>query len=220
LGSRGKRAEFAVGHFLQEYGGSRDSGSDAKPDRKQPKVISPSDPSGSSCFFSTPGLHLAAPEPLRPIVRTRAAFWLAMAYLVFAFIVTMAVRAPDLGALLPHWMLQPFDPNDKTNLASYRVLHLVALVVVVTRFLPAVPPLLRWRALAPLIKCGQSLLQVFCVGIMLSFCAHVAIEVGPNSLSVQFLVGPTGILLMTALAYWIKQRVRLLPSSTRIRELA
>jgi hypothetical protein len=115
-------------------------------------------------------------------------FWLAIAYLVFAFVVTTAVHSPSLGNLLPPWILQPFDPNDKTNLAPYRMVHLVALAIAVTRFLPADSPMLRWRALIPPIRCGQNSLQVFCIGIVLSFCAHAAIETSLNSLWVQILV--------------------------------
>jgi hypothetical protein len=149
-------------------------------------------------------------------------FWLAIAYLIFAFVVTMAIQAPDLGNLLPHWMLQPFDPNDKTNLAPYRVAHLLALVVVITRFLPADSPMLRWRALTPPIRCGQNSLQVFCIGIVLSFCAHAAIETSLNSLWVQILVGTIGILLMTASAYcwtWHNRQDRMLLPRARIRPI-
>jgi hypothetical protein len=135
----------------------------------------------------------------------------------------MAIRVPDLGVLLPHWILQPFDPNDKTNLAPYRVVHFMALAVVVTRFLHLDSPILQWRALAPLIRCGQHSLQVFCTGIVLSFCAHAAIELSLNSLWIQIVVGATGISLMTVVAYcrtWSKQRDRVLPSPAQIGELA
>jgi len=147
----------------------------------------------------------------------------AIAYIIFAFVVTMAIRVPDLGVLVPHWILQPFDPNDKTNLAPYRVVHFMALAVVVTRFLHLDSPILQWRALAPLISCGQHSLEVFCTGIVLSFCAHAAIELSLNSLWVQIFVGATGISLMTAVAYCrtrLKQRDRVLPSPIQIGELA
>ena len=149
--------------------------------------------------------------------------WLAVAYLVFAFGVTMAIHAPDFGNLLPRWILEPFDPNDKTNLAPYRVVHLMALAVVVTRFLPANSPILQPRLLAPLLKCGQNSLQVFCIGIVLSFCAHAAIEISLNSFWVQIFVGAIGIALMTASAYyriWSKQRARMLPSQVRLGGIA
>src|SRR5580704_12977055 len=166
----------------------------------------PTSPSGSwyfnpfawqFLFFLGAWIAVGGAQAIQSIIRTRTVFWLAIAYLIFAFVVTMAIQAPDLDNLLPHWMLQPFDPNDKTNLAPYRVAHLLALVVVITRFLPADSPMLRWRALTPPIRCGQNSLQVFCIGIVLSFCAHAAIETSLNSLRVQILVGTIGILSMT-----------------------
>ena len=174
-------------------------------------------------FFVGAWIALGGSRAIQSIVRTRAAFWLAIACIIFAFVVTMAIRVPDLGVLLPHWILQPFDPNDKTNLAPYRVVHFMALAVVVTRFLHLDSPILQWRALAPLIRCGQHSLQVFCTGIVLSFCAHAVIELSLNSFWVQIAVGATGISLMTAVAYcrtWSKQRDRVLPSPAQIGELA
>jgi hypothetical protein len=165
-------------------------------------------------FFLGAWTALGGAQAIQSIIRTKAVFCLAITYIVFAFVVTMATHATDLANLLPDWILAPFDPNDKTNLAPYRVLHLIALVVVVTRFLAADSPILQWRSLAPLIKCGQHSLEVFCIGIVLSFCAHAAIETSQNSLSVQILVGATGVLLMTASAYywtWSNRQDRALP---------
>ena len=155
-------------------------------------------------------------QAIQSVIRTRTVFCLAITYLFFAFVVTMATHAPGLGTLLPHWLFQPFDPNDKTNLAPYRVVHLVALAVVVTRFLAADSPILQWRVLAPLIKCGQNSLRVFCIGIVLSFCAHAAIERSLNSFWVQIFVGVAGILFMTASAYmWSRRQLRVLLSRIR-----
>src|SRR5258708_3971546 len=159
-------------------------------------------------FFLGAWIALGGSRAIQSIVRTRAAFWLAIAYIIFALVVTTAIRVPDLGGLVPHRILQPFDPNDKTNLAPYRVVHLMALAVVVTRFLHLDSPILQWRALAPLIRCGQHSLQVFCTGIVLSFCAHAAIELSLNSLWVQIFVGTIGILLMTASAFDVVQTAR------------
>jgi hypothetical protein len=166
-------------------------------------------------FFLGAWIALDGNRAIQPIVRTRTAFWLAVAYIIFAFVVTMAIRVPDLGGLVPHWILQPFDPNDKTNLAPYRVVHFMALAVVVTRFLHRDSPILQWRALAPLIGCGQHSLQVFCTGIVLSFCAHAAIELSLNSFSVQIAAGAVGFAFLTAVAYcriWSKRRGGMLPS--------
>jgi hypothetical protein len=136
---------------------------------------------------------------------------------------TTASHAPDLGNLLPHWILESFNPNDKTNLAPYRVVHLIALAIVVTRFLSSDSPVLQSRLLAPLIKCGQNSLQVFCIGIILSFCAHVAIETSLNSFWVQIFVGSIGIVLMTASAYywtWSQKRTGMHPSQVPLGGIA
>jgi hypothetical protein len=65
---------------------------------------------------------------------------------------------------------------------------------------PVDSPILQWRSLAPPIKCGRNSLQVSCTGIVLSFCAHAAIELSLNSLWVQIFVGTAGILFLTASA--------------------
>jgi hypothetical protein len=169
-------------------------------------------------FFLGAWSAVGGAQAFQPIIQARAVFWLAISYLIFAFVVTMAPHAPGLGNHLPQWILEPFDPNDKTNLAPYRVLHLLALAVVVTRFLPAHAPILQWRSLTPLIKCGQRSLQVFCIGVVLSFCAHAAIELSLNALWVQIVVAATGVSLMTAGAYYwtaSKQRVRMQLSRAR-----
>jgi len=174
-------------------------------------------------FFLGAWIALGGADSIQSVIRTRTVFWLAITYLAFACVVTMAISDPDLGSLLPHWMLAPFDPNDKTNLAPYRVVHLIALAVAVTRFLRVDSPMLQWRALAPLIVCGRNSLQVFCIGIVLSFCAHAAIELSLNALAVQIIVGAAGILLMTAIAYCrtgSKARLHVFASSARIGELA
>jgi hypothetical protein len=110
-----------------------------------------------------------------------------------------------------------------TTVAPYRFVHLMALAVVVIRFLPPDSSILKWRSLMPLIKCGQNSLQVFCIGIVLSFCAHAAIELSLNSLWVQIFVGAAGVLLMTTGAYyrtWSKQRGRMLASQVQLGDLA
>jgi hypothetical protein len=173
-------------------------------------------------FFLGAWIALGGAQAIQPVIRTRAVFYLAIAFIIFAFVVTMAAHSASLGNLLPHWILEPFDPNDKTNLAPYRVVHLIAVAVVVTRFLAADSPILQSRLLAPLIKCGQNSLEVFCIGIVLSFCAHAAIETSLDSLWVQIFVGSIGILFLTGSAHywtWYKRQDRVLPFAAYSRPL-
>jgi hypothetical protein len=162
-------------------------------------------------FFLGAWTALGGAQAVQPVLRTRAVFYLAVAFIIFALVVTMAVHSPGLGSPVPHWILQPFDPNDKTNLAPYRVAHLMAVAVVVTRLLAADSPVLQWRLCAPAIECGQHSLEVFCIGIVLSFCAHAAIETSLDALWVQIFVGTLGILFLAASAHyltWYKRQDR------------
>jgi hypothetical protein len=174
-------------------------------------------------FFLGAWTAVGGAGAVESIVRTRTVFFLAIGYLVFALVVTMAINSPHLGNVLPSWMLEPFDPNDKTNLAPYRIVHLIALAIIITRFLPADSAILKWRSLMPLIKCGQNSLPVFCSGIVLSFCAHAAIEESLNSLWVQIFAAVIGVALMTAVAYcWgsLKEPDHIHPARPRARGFA
>jgi hypothetical protein len=62
---------------------------------------------------------------------------------------------------------------------------------------------LRSRLLQPVMKCGDEWLTSFCVGVFLSFAAHMALITGPNSVVMQVLVSAIGIATMTAVAYYI-----------------
>jgi len=138
----------------------------------------------------------------RPIIRSRYLLVAGLAYLVFALVMTMAGRFEALGNLFPHWLYDAFNPNDKTNLAPYRVLHFVIIAFLVTRFFPKNWPGLEWKVFAPMIKCGQQSLEVFCVGVFLSFVGHFVLTLSSGSVFVQVAVSVIGIALMTAVAYY------------------
>jgi len=67
----------------------------------------------------------------RAIIDAPATLYFCVAYLVLALVMTMAGKFPDFGALFPHWLYDTFNPNDKTNLAPYRFLHFVVILILV-----------------------------------------------------------------------------------------
>ena len=95
---------------------------------------------------------------------------------------------------------QNFNPNDKTNLAPYRLVHFIVLAFFINRFLPRDWPGLQWPVFRPLIKCGQQSLEVFCVGVFLAVGAHVALVEVSGAIWMQIVVSVVGIALMTAVA--------------------
>ena len=129
--------------------------------------------------------------------------YLGAAYLIFAFVMTTAGRFPALGSMFPGWLFDAFNPNDKENLAPYRMLHFVVIAFFVTRFLSKDWRGLQWPVFQPLIICGQQTLSVFCVGVFLSFAGRLVLVTGSGSLLAQLLVSGFGIAIMTLVARYI-----------------
>ena len=127
----------------------------------------------------------------------------AVLYLLFALVVTLAGKLPSFAAFVPPSVLDAFLPNDKENLALYRVLHLLALAVLFTYLVPRNWRGFQWQALQPVIKCGQEWLAVFCAGVFLSFAGHLVLITGPDSLAMQVLVSLAGISIMVGVAYYV-----------------
>jgi hypothetical protein len=150
----------------------------------------------------------------RRLINSPFTLYFGIAYLLFALVMTMAGRFPAFGELFPSWLYDAFNPNDKTFLAPYRVLHFLLVTFLVVRFLPKEWPGLEWRIFRPLIKCGQQSLAVFCVGVFLSFVAHFVLMLSSGSLAAQVLVSVAGIAMLCGVAYyisWSKKQDKPLP---------
>ena len=104
--------------------------------------------------------------------------------------------------MLPRALFEAFNPNDKTNLAPYRFLHLSIVIILGARFIPIDAPGLQSAIWKPLIKCGQQSLEVFAVGIYLAFIGHFLLTMTSGGIIAQLLVGTVGIAIMTAVAYY------------------
>jgi hypothetical protein len=137
------------------------------------------------------------------VINSKFVLYFGILYLLFALVMTMAGRFPDFGALFPQWLFDAFNPNDKTNLAPYRVLHFVVIAFFVTRFVPKDWAGLEWKVFEPLVKCGQQSLAVFCVGVFLSFVGHFQLMMSSGSILAQVFVSVAGIMTITLVAYYI-----------------
>jgi hypothetical protein len=158
---------------------------------------------------------------LRPVVNSRLLIYLGSAYLVFALIVTLATPFESLREIIPDWLYDAFNPNDKTNLAPYRALHFVVVALLVTRLLPKDWKGLRWALFDPLIKCGQQSLPVFCVGVFLSFLGYFLLVISSGTLLIQGLISAGGIAVLCGIAYysdWSKKTDRIVKGPPRVGE--
>jgi len=127
----------------------------------------------------------------------------ASLYLLFALVVTLAGNLPQLAGIIPDPVLNFFLPNDKENLAPYRVLHFLTLAFLFPLVIPRDWRGFQWPVLQPVIKCGEEWLPVFCTGVFLSFAGHFVLITGPNLLAMHILVSIAGIAIMAGVAYYV-----------------
>jgi hypothetical protein len=122
-------------------------------------------------------------------------------YLFFAGglqLVTNISTNLSLNLNWPDWLL--IFPLDKTHLSPLRLLHFLILTAIVVRFVPANARFLRSAWARPLVICGEHSLEIFCLGVFLSFTAHFLMIEVSSRVAFQLLVSLGGILSMIALA--------------------
>ena len=141
------------------------------------------------------------------ILSSPITLWAALAYLLAAFGVTMTWYFPQLNHL-PDRLEQWIYPIDKTDFDVLRFAHFLALAVLAVRFVPAGWPGLKSPWLKPMILCGQYSLQIFCLGVALAFAGYFLLMEISAGIGLHFLVGISGILIMSAVAWlftWYKR---------------
>jgi len=147
-------------------------------------------------------LALGGASVIQGFLQSRGLYILSIGFVLFALAVTLAERIPELRQLMPGSIAGIFIPNDKTNLAPYRVIHLASLAFIAVSLIPIDWSGLKWPIFKPLIRCGQQSLPVFCVGLFLSFLAHFVLESTSAGALAQVAVGVAGLWILTMIAYY------------------
>jgi hypothetical protein len=139
-------------------------------------------------------------ERLSLVLHSRITLAIAIAYLVFAFLIAMTWHIPVLGQFVPDWLASLIYPIDKTNLDVLRFAHFLALATVILWFIPRDWSGLEWPVFRPAIWCGQHSLEIFCFGVFLAFAAHFAMGEISGGVPMQVAVSIIGVGLMIAAA--------------------
>ena len=143
---------------------------------------------------------LGGAKRLAPVLQSRTILAVAIAYLVFAFVITLTWYIEPLGRLVPNWLSEWMYPIDKTNLDVLRFAHFLALAAVTVRFVPRDWPALKLPILQPAIRCGQHSLEIFCLGVFLAFAGQFVISEYSGGPLIQIAISFTGIIIMIATA--------------------
>jgi hypothetical protein len=146
---------------------------------------------------------LGGAQRLSVVLRSRAVLAGAIAYLIFAFLVTLTWNFESLDRFMPGWLADWMYPIDKTNLDVLRFAHFLALAAVTVRFVPRHWPGLKSPMLQPAIVCGQHSLEIFCLGVFLAFAGQFVIAESSGGPVLQTAISLLGIILMVATAYLV-----------------
>jgi hypothetical protein len=143
---------------------------------------------------------LGGAERLSMLLNSRVTLTIAIIYLLVAFYVALSWQLPMLHPLVPTALEDVIYPIDKTNLDVLRFAHFLALAVVVVWFIPRTWPPLTSRAFYPAILCGQHSLEIFCLGVFLSFAGHFALVEISGAIWMQIVISIVGVVAMVAAA--------------------
>lgn len=134
------------------------------------------------------------------LLRSPILLAVAVAYLVFAFFITLTWHIESLDRFVPGWLAAWMYPIDKTNLDVLRFAHFLALAAITVRFIPIHWSGLKSPFLQPAIRCGQHSLEIFCLGVFLAFAGQFIIAESSGGPLLQTAISVLGIFIMIATA--------------------
>jgi hypothetical protein len=151
---------------------------------------------------------LGGAKRMSGVLASRTTLVLSIAYLLFAFCVTLTWYIPQLARFMPALLEQWMYPINKTDLDVLRFAHFLALAAITVRFLHRDWPGLKSPWLRPLVVCGQHSLEIFCLGVFLAFAGHFILAEYAGGAWLHFLISIVGIVVMSGAAWifaWYKQ---------------
>ena len=136
----------------------------------------------------------------RPWVTSRTALVLAVVYLFLSLIIALSWNVKPLEPLVPQALLKLFFPLDKSNLSPLRLVHFLALVILVTSVVPRDWPGLMSPVMRGARRCGENSLPIYCLGVLLALASHMTLLDISDRLVMQIVLSLGGILMMIVAA--------------------
>jgi len=125
---------------------------------------------------------------------------LAVVYLLFAFFITLGWSIKSLEALVPASLAKMIYPIDKSGLDPLRLLHFLAIAVVIARFVPSSWGGLSTPLLRGAVRCGENSLEIYCLGVLFSLLADFLLAQMSGGVMAQIAVSVIGVALLIAFA--------------------
>ncbi|WP_247992264.1 OpgC domain-containing protein [Bradyrhizobium sp. 186] len=147
-----------------------------------------------------------------PWATSRTALAIAILYLVFGLTIALSW---SIRPLVPQMLAELVYLLDKSNLSPLRLLHFVALAILIAWVV-----LRDWRWLTTpvmrgAIRCGENSLAIYCLGVLLALAGHMVLLDISDRLAMQITLSLAGILVMIAAATFLNS-IRIKPAASTI----
>jgi hypothetical protein len=141
---------------------------------------------------------VAGGDWIRWLRESNVVITLCVIYLIASFAMVTTTWSPRWLTILPEWMV--IFPLDKSAMSPLRLAHFLALALLTVHFVPQNAAWLNSAPAQPLILCGRHSLEVFCLGVFLSYTAGFILIEYSAAFYMQVLVTLGGVAAMVGLA--------------------
>jgi hypothetical protein len=124
----------------------------------------------------------------------------AILYLVLALVISLSWSFEPLEAAIPQVLAKLIYPIDKSDLDPLRLLHFLAIAVIVANFVARDWRGLRTPFLRGAVRCGENSLEIYCAGVLLALAGHVLLARISDGLVMQVAVSVGGVFALVVIA--------------------
>jgi hypothetical protein len=136
------------------------------------------------------------------LVGSRPFVVLAASYVLIALLVALSWSVTSLDILIPSSVTKYIYPIDKSDLDPLRLVHFLAIAVLVAHFVPEDRLDLSNPVLRGAIRCGENSLEIYCLGVLMALGAQILLADVSNGVVMQSIVSACGIVLLVMFATW------------------
>lgn len=137
---------------------------------------------------------------LRRWLTSPAVTAMAILYLLLALVIALSWSFEPLQGVVPEFLAKLIYPIDKSNLDPLRLLHFLAIAVLVMRFVARDWRGLTMPVLRAAVRCGENSLEIYCAGVLLALAGHVLLVKVSSGLALQVAVDAGGVAALVAFA--------------------
>jgi len=122
--------------------------------------------------------------------------WICVAFVAVGGVIEITWTLHEMTDTFPALFYRQMWPINKSNLPLPRLLSMLAIAVVVSRYVPQNARFLTSRLGWLAVLCGQNSLEIFCLSILLSVLANMMQTIYGTTFPIQVVINLTGITIM------------------------